>query len=315
MPLLFRQHFIFKFIENSIVSDQFPNHLALNSINLDNHLISKENSSKKSIFILGGSSVAGSNIPISTTLADYLNANHNDFISFNLAEMEGTTLEALIFLKLGLEKRKPSLVVIGLSPDMFNPGHMGVSASANLTRIKEDLPLEAYARLRNERRKKQYSALWTNYLQSEAPPMDILLIVKSFFYNLKINFWGETMSKNIAGNNSLSLNRFAKEKNVFVNVEAITKICQKNNIKLIAYLEPIYSANMFYQKENFTNYLTIVKTFLKDRNVEVFDYTNLLPASPDYFVDIIHLKPKGYERLAKEFWSDFEKVSEQRDRR
>lgn len=296
----------FNYAQLSFARNHYPNYLNINAINLDHHLISADISKNQSLFILGSSGAAGSNVPPSSTLTDYLNYIQKDFTAFNLAKLEGASLESLIFLKLALEKKKPKVVLIGLSPDMFSEQHASLTAAINIDKLKNDLPLESYNLLTKEIRRKIYLKWWVQYTSQRYAPIDFLIELRTTLYNLKVQFFGQTFARDLTGQKGTNLDSFNRQKNPFVFLDSISTICHKNNVTLIAYLEPQLSIIKHYNKSEYDIYQTKLGTYLASQKVPVFDYTYILPATPEYFVDNIHLKPKGYETLARKFWSDYE---------
>lgn len=296
----------FKCVENLITREQFPNYLEINSINLDHHFISKENTKGKSLIILGSSSVAGSNIPPASTLADYLNNIQKDFVAFNLAKNESTSLEALLFLKLAMEKKQPKVVLMGLGPDMFNGTLSGIAVASNMNKLEVDLPVETVEIMNKEIKKKYFIKQWIKYTSSIRPPLELLIKIKSAIYNYKVDFFGQTLSKNPTEQEISVTKTRDTSKIKYVFMDAIINICRKNNITLIVYLVPYLSVEQHSNKINWENNQKDLEIYLRKHQVTFFDYTNVLPPTPEYFLDYTHLKPKGYETIALQFWNDYQ---------
>lgn len=91
------------------------NYLNYRAVGLNHHVISdKSFNPQKTILMLGSSSLAGSNVPLFSTVTDFLNRNSLNVYFYNLGMLEGTLIDSYVFLKLALIDRMYSRLLRSL---------------------------------------------------------------------------------------------------------------------------------------------------------------------------------------------------------
>ena len=193
---------VYKYVEKIRLAKQYPNYLPITALNLDQHLISLNNPRKDSILILGSSSASGSNIPRNGTLADYFNSQQEDFTAYNLAKLEGTAIDEIIFLKLALEKTHTKIVFFGISPTIFKNILSTITTAYNLEVLRSAIPADLFQKIYQENQKKFFIRAWMEYIAAEYYPLKPLISYKTLIYHAREAFFGPTMTPNMWGANN-----------------------------------------------------------------------------------------------------------------
>lgn len=305
----------FKIIENLITKKNLPNYLTINATNLSQHLISKYNTEKQSVIILGSSGVAGSNVPFHTTIADNINLAQDKFFVYNLAKVESSCLEEFIFLKQALNIKIPKSVILGITPEMLFGNLASLTASFNIETVRNELTPEMVQSIQRESQKKMFPMIYKEYLNSTLNPTDLSIAIQSLLYNYKINFLGYTFAKNLTGHNGTGFERIKNHNMPFYFLNAIIEICQKNNIEIMIYLEPQIALKQINDTTEYKNFIKKMEANLATYGLSLLDYTHLLPETPEYFIDYIHLKPKGYQLVSKQILLDYQQKFNHKEQR
>lgn len=281
------------------------NYLYLGQSSLEKHEISYVDPSANKIIFLGSSAVAGSNIPQHTTSVDFFNKFLKNYYAYNLAALECSSLESLILLKL-TEERQPQIVVMGLNPGSF-PSHLpGGNLLWNNFSLLTDF-LTSYEKAAIEKDKAIKSDLFQKFGigMSKILPTQHHINIQTFLFDLRFKIFGNVFNTNLLGKNGQSsVSAFNTNTMYYRAIAYIKELSVKKNFKFYIYLEPIYKANEVYGEQDFATYIKTVKEYLKQFNVEFFDYTNLNPSTHDFFYDFIHMTPQGNERVAKQLYQD-----------
>ncbi len=275
----------------------------MDSLNLDHHALSQSGHEQNKLIFLGSSGVAGSNVPLFSTVSDFFNIHQKKYESYNLATLQGTMPEVLVYFKQSLNY-SPSAVVLGLSPDTLPKFSVSPVSAINLSFIQEDLDPELTTFIKEESRKKLYLNELTEKFWPHYPPPFQLIKLKSALYELRESLYGPLSNKNFTGALQHKLTMPDANHLQIKIVLQIAKTCQKNGIPFFIYFEPMFGAEKVYG-QNLKKYQDRLKEILTQHQVVSFDYTNLIQEK-SLFSDYIHLKPKGYERLAIKLSQDLE---------
>ena len=63
-------------------------------------------------------------------------------------------------------------------------------------------------------------------------------------------------------------------------------------------MEPQYNPDFVYSMGSFQKYSADLKSWALAQGISLLDLVNLVPSTNEYFVDYIHLKPKGNHLVA-----------------
>lgn len=282
-----------------------PNYLYIGSLNLNQHAISKDQYSRtKKIIFLGSSAVAGSNIPPKTTTSDYFNKKAQNFKSFNLATMEATLLDSLVYFEQSL-KYNPKVAFLGINPGSFPLLPSNRLIWDNREFSKKFLSKKLIAAIDHNRLKKADFKYYIDKNRPKSIPSDLLLSYKTWLYELRFNLFGPIFSHLLFGATGQSLDHVLNPKNELVALLGrIKSHFDEKRVRLIIYLEPITFPQKVYGSDSFNNYLSLMKKTLEAQSIEFYDYTNLLPNTNVYFSDFIHLTPEGNKTVANQLFKD-----------
>lgn len=282
-----------------------PNYLYIGSLNLDQHAISNPiKSDQTKIIFLGSSAVAGSNIPPRTTTSDYFEAESNRIKSYNLATMEATLLDSLVYFEQSL-KYSPKVAFLGLNPGSFPLLPSNRLIWNNREFSKKFLSKKLIEAIDHNRLKKADFKYFIDKKRPKSLPSLILLEYKTALFHARNKLFGPVFSHLLFGAAGQSLDHVLDPKNELVGVLGkIGEHFKKKGVRLIIYLEPITFPHRVYGEKSFERYLSLMKEVLTNQGIEFYDYTNLLPNTNIYFSDFIHLTPEGNQLVAKNLFKD-----------
>ena len=290
-------------------SNYKANYLYFESINLDNHIVSSDfQMSKPSIFILGSSGTAGSNVPQGTTLADYFNEYQNYFFAYNLAVLQANLIDSIIIYKKGLKHKIPKYVFLGIGPDMFSETSGSLLALSEANNLDAVFPLDIVKNIKNQKKSKIGNKFFIERLANTNLPNPIILKIRTHVYNFRESFYGDVMDKNLTGQKGISLNFVKTNSNPYRLLKLFKELCNKNGTELIVFLEPQLWISKIYGTSEFNFYRHNITKYLIDEKISYLDYIDLVPNNAHFFYDFIHMKPAGYELLAKKINEDFIKI-------
>ncbi len=288
-----------------ISSQQKPNYLYMNSLSLRNHSITRLNKevSNKIVF-LGSSGVAGSNIPVNSTVSDYLNLHLNSGSeSFNLGSLQATMPEVLVYFKQSL-RFQPKKIILGISPSSMPFYSVSPVSYFNLNLIEEDIDPRLLGFIKAEGAKKFYHNQLLEDYWKPYPPLNISLQSYSLINKAVKQWMGHLSNKNFYGAGHLSYKDAMNPDNPQIKILLlIARKCYELKIGLDVYLEPIYKAEETYD-ENYGSYISFLTSLLNKEKANVHNYTDLIPSTPKHFVDFIHLTPEGSKLLAEKMHED-----------
>jgi hypothetical protein len=271
--------------------------LNFKSINLNNHLITRYKTEKKVALLLGSSAAAGSNIYHKSTLADYLNNNSSKYFFFNLASLEGTLLDSMVFLDQAVQIKKPDLIILGLGPSMFDSNFGSLVPDANIEILKKFLPNESIVQLQLEKKRKLYFPLAISLITTKTIPYPLILETKAFFNKLSIKLFGHSFNSSVQRQPYQRIKELSNS-DWLLNLEAIARYCKKKQLPLVVYLEPYLFANNFYAKNDWSIYEGSLQDYFNKNQIPAMNFIREIPNEAEYFIDYQHLTPKGYEFLA-----------------
>lgn len=277
------------------------NYLYMNATDLQGHLlIAERDKTYERIIFLGSSAVAGSNIPRASTTSDYLNRRLSPpYKSYNLATLQASLLESLVYLEMAIAIR-PALVVLGIEPGAFPRFSSSPVLWRNGAFIKKLMGEEMAKAIENERIMKLDSLIF----ETQNRPPDYYLSYLELIEGLKNSFFGPVFNVNLYGQKGQSLSHVLQTDNPLINLlKKLSEHMKERKIKLVVYLEPIFRPEVTYGP-GFENYLRQVKKILNDQEIPFFDYTNLVPPVHDYFSDFIHMTPAGNQLVANTLAKD-----------
>jgi len=284
-----------------------PNYLYQNSSSLSDHLISKRYfKGPTKIIFLGSSAVSGSNIPPQTTLSDYFNAETKQSESYNLAVLEASILESLVYLNWSLPY-KPQYVIYGISPDNFPASPESTVIFENLTELRPFLKEPVYKSLtQTARRQGLPLTKFKNWLSTKriSPAQ---ATVMTWLEDLRIEIFGDVYSKQLHGKGNYNLSYLLTDSNSTPQLlVAMNKLCRLHQVKMVTYFVPFYKGTGPYQANEFLAYKQKVLSLLAANHIPNFDYSSLLVDIPQNFVDFTHLTPQGNALVASQLHKDLE---------
>jgi hypothetical protein len=287
-------HFTVKIISTRKVD----NYLYIGQLNLDNHFLTVDQTSKDKIFFLGSSAVAGNNVPANTTLTDYFNQQNTHYQAYNLAALQANLLDANILLNLFKEKR-PKVAILGIDPSILLENQSSLFSKYHSSGADLDLKKQIETSLHVTLKDKIELVLHTE----PTSPTNFQVWWKSALINLRMNFWGPLFNKKLYGEERKILNSINSQENpTWGLIDTFIYTSRKNNIIPVIFIEPILT-NTYPEKE-----FLVFQDRLKEKsellNFSLLDYSSLFPPSHDFFYDFVHLTPAGYEKLASKLSED-----------
>jgi hypothetical protein len=257
----------------------------------DIHKYGKDKSEEKYV-LLGSSAASGNNIPANTTIVDYINL-HGNRAFYNFGLMEARVMDSVAILKM-IEDTPPKAVVYGINMGNFiaSTGRLGTKY---IELIKDFLPPSEVERARKENLKK-FNFLESQEMARMSVPGPLTIQTNTLFDQLKRAIFGSTYNKNfyaLKGKSSFdpTQTKFLLE----IMIDYVEKI---QKAKIYFYFEPIVFQNDEDRDIN-QRFFSFVKNILDQRRIKYLDLSQLFEKKSEYFIDFIHLQPKGNEIVAK----------------
>jgi hypothetical protein len=282
------------------VKNTKQNYLYMGSLGLSKHLIAKSDPSEKKVIILGNSPVSGNNIPRNTTTTDYLNLLEGDKTFYNLASMEQSIVESMVYMNQAAVY-KPELVLVGINARTF-PNHIGGKElfQYNDEFLKESLNKLEYEKLEKEINLKRNVFSFITKAFSGKTPSSFQLEFQTFFNKLRTQFYGDLYNRSIYGKLSDSIDHLQKsDSSALIYLESFIKLANKLNIRPIFYFVPIHDLEKIYPIEEYRKYKKLITDFVISKKVLIFDYDNALSSNHHNYIDFIHRTAKGNREMAK----------------
>lgn len=287
-------------------SHRTENYLPQGSLDLKKHRISHQRlTDRNQVFFLGSSAVSGINIPPETTISDYFHKIDSQYQSFNLATMQASVIESTIYYLLGLKYTKPSFVIYGVNPDNF-PSAPGSPVIWYHRQMIEGVFSKSLLELIDKERIKRAdfsTPLTLLLLQISKTSISTPILV--FRNHLRYQIFGPLLEKSLFRLNANYLSEALLSDNLAVQaLNNFHQLCKKNGTPLILYFEPILHSEVAFGPGNYKKFREIISYKLNEFGIPYFDYTYLLPQDHRFFIDYIHLTPKGNQRVAQQLASD-----------
>lgn len=276
------------------------NYLNYRAVGLNHHVISdKSFNPQKTMLMLGSSSLAGSNVPLHSTVTDFLNRKSSNAYFYNLGMLEGTLIDSYVFLKLALIERKPHVLVLGLNPDMFIDNYESVALASNYSLVENDFDKNFRSEASETFQNKLYFKFVLNLLGERTIPFQIILNLKHQFYFWQKKCYGYTYDSHVKEQGPRDM-PFQIENPDWINrLDLFVAFAAKNNIKMLAYIEPTLRVHEFYKDHLYLKFKLELSNYFKKNKIKLEDFDQVIPNRPDYFIDYVHLTPKGNELLAE----------------
>jgi hypothetical protein len=277
---------------------KFALYLYIGQSNLNNHLLSVDQTTKDKIIFLGSSAVAGNNIPRKTTLTDYFNQLNPRYQVYNLAAPQSNLLDANVILNI-FKNKSPKIVILGIDPTVLFEDQSSLFSQIYSSRANPYKKNEIENFLHNSLLEKIEIYLH----EDPVPPTDFQIWWKSLLMEFRYQFWGPLFNKQIYGKNRNTLEDINSETNQsWILIDTFIKTARENNIIPIIFLEPILDST--YPNNEFIAFQKKIKEKSEKLHFKLLDYSSFLPSTHDYFYDFVHLTPNGYLRLATKLGED-----------
>jgi hypothetical protein len=282
----------------SFSKKKHSNYLFIGQMNFDHHLLANDLTTKKKIFFLGSSAVAGNNIPDETTLADYFNQLMPQYKAYNLATMQANLLDANVILNY-FKTKNPKVAVLGIDPSVF-----WNDQSSLLSKVHSDYIEPENIHLLNLDSKLLFDEkLKMKFHRDPTPPTNFQIWWKSNLFLAREKFWGPLFNKKIFGKEQLILEKINSESNLAWGlIDNFIKLARANGITPVIFLGPILSST--YPNESFEIFKNRMSAKSLQLNFTYLNYSDLLSPTHDNFLDFVHLTPKGNNLLAQKIKID-----------
>jgi hypothetical protein len=290
---------VFAYAEGHAAKQNF---LFKGSVDLRHHIISEGvPPGERAVLMLGSSTVSGNNIPPATTISDYYNRIVIGQRSYDLGLMEANIVDSLILLHLAQKKVRPAVVIYGMNPSNFRSLPGGPLIWSHPDEVRSLLPPEIAAIIERDRAVKQDFSLPLNRLFGKPPPLSAQTHIFTWQWELRLAVYGPLYDKAI---DSLGL-RDATVREVLQSGQpmmdllgTMKRLAAKTDSPFVAYFEPMQMPSD--GNGPFAEYKKALRDALARAGVPALDYSHLLPENPNYFVDYLHLTPRGNQRVAQE---------------
>ncbi len=275
------------------------NYINNSYLNLDNHLYFSSASKNKTI-LLGSSAASGNNIPVSTTIVDFMNSLDTEKESFfNMGLMEATLIDSMAILA-DLKADPPKRIIYAFNPGNFRSLYGNYSLK-NSRALLPFLPSEVRKALEDQA-KRMINGPLDDLLGILNLPSPLLLKTATALYHLRLKLFGPQFNKNFFQLRSSAVYDF---KSMAMQLDLLMKLSESMGSTLSFYFEPINFIDN-EDKEKYRELAHQTKNYLKKRGYHFKDYSEFFRKDPEYFLDFVHLTPKGNSLLANELFKELE---------
>ena len=191
---------------------------------------------------------------------------------------------------------------------MFSETSGSLLALSEANNLDAVFPLDIVKNIKNQKKSKIGNKFFIERMANTNLPNPIILKIRTHVYNFRESFYGDVMDKNLTGQKGISLNFVKTNSNPYRLLKLFKELCNKNGTELIVFLEPQLWISKIYGTSEFNFYRHNITKYLIDEKISYLDYIDLVPNNAHFFYDFIHMKPAGYELLAKKINEDFIKI-------
>ena len=282
------------------------NRLELDDIHFAHHSIGsvlrkREHDRKNVILHLGTSDVSGSPFPQNTAIADFMNDSlSNDFV-YNLGQIQANALTILALTEL-LADTHPSMILIAVTPDLFPPDDWGSPiVNEHMDILSPLLPREVLSDLK-QRENQQRNDVITN-LNTK------LGLSRLTTYHLDYFTWLRTRRNRLYGkifqnvadklrDVQLADSLAPLETSIQILLTAVERMKGRGS-RVVAYFSPLTHEDQVYGRGKYIQFRKEMSQILSKHGVEMLDLSTLMPESNSFFLDYIHLRPRGNRMVAE----------------